>query len=100
MIVIGDFGQLPPCDRRSDPLYKNQGTIWNSINSVIYLDNKHRFKEDPEWGEILSRLRIGETTEEDLDLMNEYCLTNGDFQLPDDKETRLNTCYACPTSLE
>ena len=100
MIVIGDFGQLPPCDRGAKPLYKNQGTIWNSINSVIYLENKHRFKEDPEWGEILSRLRIGETTEEDLDLINERCLTNGNLHLPDDKETRLNTCYACPTNLE
>ena len=79
MIVIGDFGQLPPCDRRANPLYKNQGTIWNSINSVIYLENKHRFEEDPEWGEILSRLRVRETTEEDLDLINDLCLANGDL---------------------
>ena len=67
---------------------------------MIYLENKNWFKEDPEWGEILSRLRIGETKEEDWDLINEHCLTNGDPQLRDDKETTLNTCYACLTNLE
>ena len=93
MMVIGNFEQLPPCDRKANPLYKNQEAIWNSINSVIYLESSHRFWEDPEWVEILSRLRVRETTQEDLDLINEWCLTNENIELPTDKQTRFNTCY-------
>jgi predicted double-glycine peptidase len=36
-----------------------------AINVVIILENSHRFKDDPEYGEIMMRIWKGEFTEED-----------------------------------
>ena len=38
----------------------------------------HRFKDDVEWGERLSRFREGEPTLDDIDVINENCLVDGE----------------------
>lgn len=48
----------------------------------------HRFKDDPEWGQLLLRFRNGEVTEEDIDRINERIISLF-TQLPDDIK------YAC-----
>ena len=57
IIFSGDFRQLEAVTGR--PLYSSYVTDrkWaNSINCYIELKDLHRFKDDPEWGEILERI--------------------------------------------
>jgi hypothetical protein len=35
------------------------------LNAIIILDNVHCFKEDPEYGDILKRMRDGDLSTED-----------------------------------
>ena len=42
----------------------------NTINCAIFLKTSHRFKDDPEYGEILERFRMGENTHEDREEIN------------------------------
>jgi hypothetical protein len=37
----------------------------NTINCAIFLENSHQFKDNPVYGEILARMRMGEDTRED-----------------------------------
>ena len=53
------------------------------INCLVELEGMHRFKEDPEWGELLQRFRNGEATDEDSDLINDQIVTDP-CSLPND----------------
>jgi len=73
IVFSGDFHQLKPICSEAEVLYSGSATAvnWeNSINCAIFLDNSHRFKEDPKYGEILYRMRMGETTLEDKKEIN------------------------------
>ena len=94
MIMVGDLFQIEPTSK--DPLYKFPNTQWNSVNCVIMLDSLHRFSEDPEWGELLSRFRVGNITKEDMQKINERNLGKNSLKLPCDEESLKNTGYACP----
>ena len=48
--------------------------MWNSVNVAIVLNNSHRFKDDPEYGEILKRMWDGTFTREDCNKINERLL--------------------------
>jgi hypothetical protein len=100
IVFSGDFHQLQPICKSDDILYSCSpgATAWeNTINCAIFLENSHRFKDDPVYGEIMGRMRNGEDTTEDRELINTRVLgsANG-VELPDDP----NTCYACPTNKE
>ena len=73
IVFSGDFHQLKPICAEDDVLYSNSNaaSVWeNTINCAIFLDNSHRFKDDPHFGEILARMRMGEDTLEDRNLIN------------------------------
>ena len=71
IIFSGDFHQLPPICPGSHPIWQKELALWHGVlNSFIELKGKWRFKDDPEWGELLARLRINETTAEDLVILN------------------------------
>ncbi len=56
IIFAGDFHQLEPiCSKESELLFSSKSTQqWDqNINAIIFLDNEHRFKEDPEYGKCL-----------------------------------------------
>ena len=62
------FCQLEPVGSTElDLLYSSLSSKhWdNCINSIIILDNDHRFKEDPEHGQMLKRMWNGDLTTED-----------------------------------
>ena len=42
------------------------------INCPIFLENSHRFNDDPEWGDIMKRMRTGALTDNDKTLINEH----------------------------
>ena len=49
VIFAGDFRQLEPCgEKQSQLLFSRESSrLWDSVNTTIFLDNEHRFKEDP-----------------------------------------------------
>lgn len=103
IVFSGDFHQLkPPCCSEAEVLYSGStaATAWeNTINCAIFLDNSHRFAEDPEYGEILARMRMGEDTLEDREEINKRVISLGrnGVRPPSDDP---NVCYACPTNEE
>ena len=38
---------------------------FNAINKAVFLNKSHRFKSDPQYGEIMRRFRVGLATKED-----------------------------------
>lgn len=65
-------------------------------NCAIFLNNNHRFKDDPQYGEILARMRMGIDTKADQKAINSCADDNHNVHLPTDP----NICYACPTNKE
>ena len=94
IVLAGDFHQL--CPVSGQPVYKNSWSeCWHgSVNVCIFLKNDHRFKDDPRFGKLLSRIRVGEATKEDIHEINKRWLGNQDIELPSDNDV----CYACPTN--
>jgi hypothetical protein len=80
-------------------------TAWEqALNCAIFLNNSHRFKDDPEYGMILKRMRMGEDTVADRDrpCHMQFCLAGIMIVkllvtgvLPDDDA---NISYACGTN--
>ena len=65
IIFAGDFHQLEPVGLSDlDLLFSSfSSKHWDTcINAIIILDNDHRFKEDPEYGQMLKRIVIGRLT--------------------------------------
>ena len=76
ILFCGDFRQLEPCSGK--PLYSplHADRKWaTSVNCYLELQGLHRFKDDPEWGRILRRIRNCTYTHHDIDAINE-CLIN------------------------
>jgi hypothetical protein len=70
IVFSGDLQQLKPVNESSVcdtdcPQFED----WT--NCYIELEGKHRFKDDPEWGELLFRFRNGFPTTEDIRKINE-----------------------------
>ena len=83
IVFCGDFRQLEPIDNsknrsESKVLYCAEGRgkhlFWDAVNCYVELVGLHRFDSDVEWGRILHRLRNGEPTDEDIELINERLL--------------------------
>ena len=90
IIFAGDFHQIR-CNRGT-PLYMKHTTHWQgSINCTVMLEGMHRFKDDPEWGEILGRIRSGRVTQADIKKINERFLGLEGVELPPSSE---DVCYA------
>jgi Helitron helicase-like domain at N-terminus/PIF1-like helicase len=71
IIFSGDFRQLEPVGNSKKPLYEdNVAEFKDWTNSYIELKGIWRFKNDPQWGELLMRLRNGDFSKKDLDLIN------------------------------
>ena len=89
---IGDKHQFCPVSGK--PVFKvGWSEHWHgSVNCCIFLKNDHRFKDDPEFGQILHRVRMGTATLEDIKTINKRWLGNPDVELPTDR----NICYAVP----
>ena len=90
---MGDFRQLDPV--RKQPLYKDKDHVFrNSVNCFLELVGRHRFQEDPEWGELLAKFRDGTVNEQDIKLLNDEIWIGGKKE--QDKDVRLpdNIKYA------
>ena len=92
IVAIGDKHQFYPVG--GDPVFKVRWSEhWHgSVNCCIFLKNDHRFKDDPLFGQILKRMRMGNTTLDDIKIINKRWLGNSNVHLPHDG----NICYAVP----
>ena len=99
IVFSGDFHQLQPICESDKILYScSSGALaWeNSVNCAIFLENSHRFKDDPEYGAILGRMRMGKDTKEDREKINTRVIGKYGVQVPDVPDPS----YACPTNKE
>ena len=53
---------------------------------MIILDNEHRFKEDPKYGQMLKRMWSGDLTKEDRMRINTRVLGKNGLELPPECE--------------
>ncbi len=53
---------------------------------IFILDNKHHFKEDPEYGQMLKRMWSGDLTKEDRMRLNTRVLGTNGLELPPECE--------------
>ena len=82
IVFAGDFRQLAPVGKRT--IYEQGCTEFTDwVNMYIELDGTHRFNQDKKWGEILTRMRNGEITMEDLLKLNSECVVKPGVTLPD-----------------
>jgi hypothetical protein len=89
IIFAGDFRQLEPIGAKDTELLFSSlsSQHWeNCINAVIILDNEHRFKEDPEYGQMLKRMWSGDLTKDDRTRINSRVLGTSGLELPPDFE--------------
>jgi len=107
VVFSGDFHQLKPICKEDDVLYSEStpASFWeNTINSAIFLDNSHRFKDDPLYGEILARMRMGEDTLADRELINSRVVGSSSSSSPQLQlklpENAPDACFACSTNKE
>jgi hypothetical protein len=101
IVFSGDFHQLKPICIEGEVLYSNSAAAeaWeNTINCAIFLENTHRFKDDPEYGEILGRLRSGTDTVEDREEINKRVMSSATGNSTPSEDP--NACYACATNKE
>ena len=99
VIFSGDFRQIPPVGASDyELLYKKPGLWENAINVAIMLTNSHRFKDDPEYGEILMRMWKGTFTRSDCDRINERMMSEK-LSLPD-ISVDSDIAYACSYNSE
>ena len=97
IVFSGDFHQLPPV-KTKDVLYScsEDASKWElSINCPVFLEKSHRFAGDVPWGEIMNRLRNGEETDEDREVINSH------YVAPEDEcNIPINASTACISNKE
>ena len=80
LLIFGDLFQLPPIVKRSEhdflydkyggPYFFNSPAYKNSNFKFIELSINHRQKDDAAYFELLNRIREGQTTKMDIDILN------------------------------
>jgi len=75
IVFAGDFRQLDPIGK--EPLYATYYKLEHKVNSYLELRGNHRFKDDPEWGDLLTRFRDGTIRTEDIQELNKHTSEGG-----------------------
>ena len=74
------------------PLFKGNTLQFGAINKAIFLNVSHRFEDDPGYGEIMRRFRMGLVTKEDIKTINTRFIGNNNASLPPITNLRC-ACY-------
>ena len=90
IVFVGDFFQMLPV--RGQPLFKGNTIQFAAINRAVFLNQSHRFKNDPQYGEIMRRFRIGKVTKKDIEQINTRFYKNSDVNPPPITKLRC-ACY-------
>jgi hypothetical protein len=95
IVFAGDLRQLEPV--RGKPFYHEWSLYWQgTLNCAIILENNHRFRDDPEYGLLLARIRSNTHTAADIEAINSRFVRDAS-DLPDWGQ---EVCYACSTNKE
>ena len=106
IIFSGDFRQLEPCGATNEDLLFSRASgcgFENKLNAVVILENKHRFKKDKRYGEMLKRMWEGNLEVEDRKWINERFIVRAGsgLKLPKSNEFEdIDVVYAAPTNRE
>jgi len=99
IIFSGDFRQFEAIMAKYLLFDRNGSQLWeNSINCVIILENRHRFKDDPDYGDLLTRFWSGDLTEDDRKLLNTRVVGRNGLKLPSKFDGSVT--YACALNIE
>jgi len=85
IVFAGDFRQLPPVGSTEFELIYSRlsSKHWeHCINVIIILDNAHRFKDDPFYGQMLKRFWDGDLTKTDRERINSRVIGQNGVELP------------------
>ena len=96
IVFAGDFYQIPPVMAENKALYMGNNVQWGALNAVIFLVKNHRFKDDPEYGELLERIAKGEATKKDIETINSRVITGKKNSIKDVPHPQ----YACAKNSE
>jgi ATP-dependent exoDNAse (exonuclease V) alpha subunit len=103
LILVGDFMQLDPVLESDDKARKYfyskyyssfffEAQIFQNVDVAFHvLSHKYRQEEDAEFGEILSRMRIGQTTATDINRINQTVDSSGQSNLRNEATWLTNT---------
>ena len=100
IVFVGDFHQLDPiATKASDFLYRGATNgLWEgSLNVAIFLEDTHRFRDDPKFGEVLKKLWRGQFDRDDKKYINSR-VVGPNVNLPDVMSGDIS--YACPSNLQ
>ncbi len=74
MVFAGDYSQLEPVASKGKVYNEENLCVFhNAINCFVELDGRHRFRDDPAWGDRLFRFRQGVPTLQDIRFINDNC---------------------------
>ncbi len=102
IIFSGDFRQLEPSGAKDcDLLFSREssGVFEQNLNAVIFLNNVHRFKDDPEYGKMLKRMWFDDLSTNDRKRINTRVIGKNGVTLPT-SFNGVDASYACPTNKE
>ena len=94
VVFCGDFHQLLPIGGKA--LFQEDTIQFGAINKAVFLNISWRFKDNPEFGNIMCRFRNGTIPKQDIAMLNTRYIGNDDVTLPEMSERR----YACSTNEE
>lgn len=100
VIFSGDFRQMEFGSVSNEQLLyttHSKMEFENLLNAALILENKHRFKDDPEFGEMLTDMWFDDLSIEQKEKINERFVRDKS-DLP--KYLDDNCHYACPTNAE
>ena len=82
VIFCGDFRQLEPVSEGAIQIYQEEFVEFHgAINTYIELHGMHRYRFDLPWGNLLTRLRDGAMSDDDVDVVNTRVVKK-DTELP------------------
>ena len=85
IVFAGDFRQLEPsASSKNNLLFSRQSSnLWNnSINVIIILNNEHRYKDDPRYGQIMKEMWHGDMSKKNRKLFNTRVVGKNNLILP------------------
>ena len=102
IIVCGNFRQLQIIGDRRELLYSrdSQRIFESSLNGMIILNNNHRFKDDPEYGQLLKNFCKGDLSEQEREIIHSREVNETSVTIPDVLSSDKDWSYASPTSKE
>lgn len=100
IVFAGDFRQIQPRTSEDNLIFsRSSSNLWiNSINNILILNNEHRFKEDPEWGKMMTKMWEDDLTRKNKKTLNTRKIKHGGVTLPTKFDGEGS--FACPINKE